>query len=218
MKDKNNIKKIDKIQFGIITIFVLLALSFIFLKWGGTKKIRQNPLVDPKFVSNNTLLDPLNAPILKRSGFEYNCNNCHQHINPSDTPKKLIAGHPDIKMDHGVNKRCYNCHQKNNRELLNDINGNEVLFSESARVCQHCHGPKYRDWLIGVHGRPNGYWDKSMGKETIIVTCIACHDPHSPRFVPIEPAPAPVAENYYWEKNDKTLKGQRLENNNAKKH
>ena len=56
--------------------------------------------------------------------------------------------------------------------------------------CAKCHGPVYRDWENGSHGRINGYWDQSRGTQTRR-RCIECHDPHAPRFAPLTPAPGP---------------------------
>lgn len=57
-------------------------------------------------------------------------------------------------------------------------------------VCAKCHGPVYRDWQNGSHGRINGYWDRSRGPQTRR-RCIECHDPHAPPFAPLAPAPGP---------------------------
>ncbi|VAX36288.1 hypothetical protein MNBD_UNCLBAC01-870 [hydrothermal vent metagenome] len=185
----------------IITgVFIALAVSFIFNLWGSPRKVAEINAVDKKFISNDTVRDPLKKPTIQQAGFTYNCNNCHQHITPSKTQQRRRAAHETIKLEHGINKSCYNCHSQSNREMLFDINGKDVPFSKSELLCQKCHGPKYRDWEIGVHGRPSGYWDKSKGKETVKATCVACHNPHSPKFKAIEPAPAPVSikESFYW--------------------
>lgn len=196
MNEKQSINK-NTYLIWIAVIFTALMIAFIMNLWGDKRVIKQNAKVNPKFISNNTVRDPLKLPQTQQAGFTYNCNNCHRNITPSKIPKKLMAAHREIIMEHGVNNRCLNCHQEKNRERLKDINGNEVLFSQSEKVCQQCHGPKYRDWDIGVHGRPNGYWDKSKGQESVKATCVACHNPHTPKFKPMEPAPAPVKESYY---------------------
>ncbi len=185
----------------IALVFILLAISFMLDVWGHKKRyIKERPAVAAKFVSNETVRDPLESPETQQGRFVYNCNSCHRNITPSNDHRKWTMAHKNVKMDHGINNRCFNCHQENNREMLKDINGDPVPFSKSELVCQHCHGPKYRDWMIGVHGRPNGYWDKSRAGKTVKATCVACHDPHAPRFQPLEPAPAPVPvkENFYW--------------------
>jgi hypothetical protein len=47
-----------------------------------------------------------------------------------------------------------------------------------------------RDWEVGIHGRVNGYWNLELG-EAKRQDCTSCHDPHSPAFQSIEPAPGP---------------------------
>src|SRR5436190_5125 len=53
-----------------------------------------------------------------------------------------------------------------------------------------CHGPTYRDWEIGIHGRKSGYWDKRLGA-AVRQDCTSCHDPHSPAFPSLTPGPGP---------------------------
>lgn len=31
-------------------------------------------------------------------------------------------------------------------------------------MCAKCHGPRYREWQQGAHGRSNGYWDNTRGE------------------------------------------------------
>ncbi len=184
-----------KYYWPIIIVFVLLALSFVLDMWGKPIKIKQNPTVDSKFLSHDTVRDPLvHGAKIEQAGFKYNCNECHAYLQPPETPKKLIGAHQHIVLKHGINDNCFKCHHRTKRESLVDIYGTEVPFKQSAQLCQKCHGPKYRDWKAGVHGRPSGYWDKTKG-ETIKPTCAACHNPHAPKFQPIEPAPAPAGNH-----------------------
>jgi hypothetical protein len=68
--------------------------------------------------------------------------------------------------------------------------GTEIPFDQPQLLCANCHGPVYRDWQHGSHGRSNGYWDASRGPMTRR-KCIECHDPHQPPFPPMKPAPPP---------------------------
>jgi hypothetical protein len=68
--------------------------------------------------------------------------------------------------------------------------GGEIPWDQPQRVCAKCHGPVYRDWQHGSHGRTNGYWDARRGVQTRR-RCIECHDPHQPPFPPLSPAPGP---------------------------
>jgi len=59
---------------------------------------------------------------------------------------------------------------------------------EVLSLCGQCHGEKYRDWRVGVHGKRTGDWN---GKKRYLL-CAHCHNPHTPRFSPIKPLPPPV--------------------------
>jgi hypothetical protein len=96
-------------------------------------------------------------------------------------------------MKHGRNPRnnlCFNCHDSADLSLLRLRDGSTLKITESSQLCAGCHGPTHRDWEAGIHGRLNGYWDRSKG-EVERHDCTACHDPHNPAFAPLSPAPGP---------------------------
>jgi len=101
---------------------------------------------------------------------------------------------------HGRNNNCFNCHNDENLLRLQPRDGRELKFEESTLLCGSCHGPTYRDWEAGMHGRTSGYWERSLGpfkKQD----CVNCHNPHSPKFPGRQPAPPP---NYLREKRGAT--------------
>lgn len=175
--------------------FFLLTLSFIFDIWTEKREIKQNPSVDPKYFTKETVRKPMEFPILKQEGETFRCNDCHQNIEPSKVQKSFFAAHEHIILEHGVNNYCSTCHSPNNREALLDINKNDIPFSRSELACLQCHGPIYNDWVNGVHGRMSESWDKSQ-RTVEKITCVACHDPHSPKFKSMGPSPAPVKHNF----------------------
>jgi formate-dependent nitrite reductase cytochrome c552 subunit len=118
----------------------------------------------------------------------------------------LIAEHQDIVMDHEAAMTCYTCHSRTNRERLVDIYGTEVAFEQSENICRRCHGPRYRDWKLGIHGRLMGYWDTTKGTSTNI-TCVGCHDPHAPQFQRMRPSPPPSRDHYITEGRNTTHAG-----------
>ena len=150
--------------------------------------IQENEVFD---AITETVREPMMQPRLEKIGFSYACNSCHEHMTlPKLDRRELIAEHTHIKLDHGLNTSCRNCHNTDNIETLKDYQGKEIAFARSELLCRTCHGPMYRDWQAGAHGRPTGYWDESKG-ESKKATCVQCHDPHSPKFRAIAPAPAP---------------------------
>lgn len=141
-----------------------------------------------------TDLTPVRQPNLKplyeAAGFTYQCVECHRIIpSPSETLRTLTQ-HTEIQLHHGINTRCFNCHHPENRNAFVDDFGDEIAWSEPQQLCAKCHGPVYRDWQAGSHGRINGYWDQAKGAQRKL-RCIECHDPHAPPFQRMQPAPGP---------------------------
>jgi len=122
--------------------------------------------------------------------YTYRCSDCHQIIPSSEDTDRAPTQHKEIVLEHGINTRCFNCHHPTSRDAFVDDLGNEIPWNEPQLVCAKCHGPVYRDWQHGSHGRTNGYWDTSKGPQTRR-KCIECHDPHQPPFPSMNPAPAP---------------------------
>ena len=127
---------------------------------------------------------------LKAVGFGYNCSECHDLLRAPDEPAEHSFQHKDIVMAHGFSNRCFNCHHREKRDYFVDYDGSAFDSTDTVKLCRKCHGPVYRDWTHRVHGRTNGYWDPAMGEQRV-QPCIACHDPHSPAFAAMPPAPGP---------------------------
>lgn len=133
---------------------------------------------------------PKLRPEIELAGFTYRCSDCHRLFpSPLETTRSLTQ-HRNIVLKHGINTRCFNCHHPTNRDAYVDDWGHEIPADQPQLVCAKCHGPVYRDWLNGAHGRTNGYWDASRGPRERR-KCIECHDPHEPPFPPMTPAPGP---------------------------
>src|SRR5512133_89695 len=139
---------------------------------------------------------------LVRNGWTYNCMECHKllkaqwhyieagplAISSPDQTVGVLNEHKNIRLDHGNNRFCLNCHHPTNRNAFVDYDGAEIAQADVVLLCAKCHGPTYRDWKAGVHGRRNGFWNASMGEQTRL-RCIQCHDPHQPKFRPMQPLP-----------------------------
>jgi hypothetical protein len=123
---------------------------------------------------------------LVRNGWTYNCMECHKLLTAKWTYGRLLNEHKDIRLDHGNNRFCLNCHHPTNRNVFVDYDGAEIAQADVVRLCAKCHGTIYRDWKAGVHGRQNGFWQASLGEKTRL-RCIQCHDPHSPKFKAMQP-------------------------------
>jgi len=123
---------------------------------------------------------------LVRNGWTYNCMECHKLFPPKWHYDRPLNEHKDIRLEHGNNRFCLNCHHPANRNVFVDYDGGEIAQADVVQLCAKCHGTIYRDWQAGVHGRPNGFWNAQLGSKTKL-RCIQCHDPHSPKFKAMKP-------------------------------
>jgi hypothetical protein len=175
-------------------IFLAVAL---WLLWGGPGldlPEGEAQRVDPSLLSTaprrEILQDP---PTIHIDGFDRTCMDCHRLFPPRQEEPARLLQHTHIVLDHGINDRCRNCHFELDRDKLVLRGGKVIGYDAVVELCAKCHGPTYRDWQRGAHGRTNGYWDSRRGK-LVRLTCTQCHDPHLPRVPamdPLAPLPAP---------------------------
>ncbi|HJU82749.1 MAG TPA: cytochrome c3 family protein [Holophagaceae bacterium] len=119
------------------------------------------------------------------------CTSCHdgKTVKLNTQRRALSEMHDDIQLKHGPDSRwCLDCHDPENRDQLRLASGERIDFTSSYLLCGQCHGDKYRDWRVGVHGKRTGSWNGA--KQYYL--CVHCHNPHSPHFKPLKPMPAPV--------------------------
>ncbi len=120
------------------------------------------------------------------------CRACHGP--EKDFPvnfkrREALLVHTNLQLNHGgVRVWCLDCHHPQKRNYLLPLSDGELIeFQESYLLCGKCHGTIFRDWRKGIHGRRTGQWN---GKKKYYL-CVNCHDPHSPKYKPIEPMPPP---------------------------
>lgn len=132
---------------------------------------------------------------LHADGDEYECSTCHDGFAGDSEQAALEGQHSDITFDHGRNVLCLNCHHPKNSDAFLDFGGGEIPGDSSTMLCAKCHGPHFREWEHGVHGRINLYWSDKYGQSKRL-DCIQCHDPHRPRFPQVTPDPPPVLTRF----------------------
>jgi hypothetical protein len=94
-----------------------------------------------------------------------------------------------VVLHHAEEQRgCLDCHNPDDRDALRLASGDTVSFEQSYLLCGQCHGPKLRDWRLGLHGKRTGMWEG----EKKFYLCAHCHNPHEPRYAPMKPAFPPV--------------------------
>jgi hypothetical protein len=201
-----NGKKTTLVLAGVAISFLMLAGVFLRdLSGRSFVPPPPIPLVDLKFVDPAPTRVSI-AENLRKGGdaSDYDCYVCHERNKPLklniDTNGNIIvpSEHKDIVMAHGTHNRnnnCFNCHDENNLDQLQTRDGRHVKLTDlssasTPQLCGSCHGPTLRDWEAGVHGRTSGYWDRKQGDYTRL-SCVSCHNPHSPKFQGREPAPGP---------------------------
>jgi hypothetical protein len=129
----------------------------------------------------------------RRTGFEYRCSECHTDFENPVREGGDGGEHTEIYtiFEHGLNTRCINCHHQEDRNAYVDHDGSPIAADNPTRLCAKCHGPMYRDWEAGIHGRQNGSWQKDSPVRTKLL-CVQCHDPHNPAFKSMAPDPPPI--------------------------
>ncbi|HHI79127.1 MAG TPA: hypothetical protein ENK02_04040 [Planctomycetes bacterium] len=176
-------------------LFLLVAVWF-FLGMKGPKlpetKMR---LINKAAISTapRRKMIAVQPPKIHINGFDRTCNDCHNSFK-SETPKlKGRLQHQEITLEHAINKTCYSCHDKKDRNYLVSLEGKKIEYPAVVQLCAQCHVRVHKDWVKGSHGRSNGYWDSSKGPRKQL-KCTQCHDPHQPRHPamdPLKPLPGP---------------------------
>lgn len=120
------------------------------------------------------------------------CTQCHDETMNNATKRELTDEHVKIKLHHGDSRWCLDCHDFKDRDKLHLSSGEKIPFEESYKLCGQCHGDKYRDWKLGIHGKRTGYWN---GAKRYLL-CVNCHYPHDPNFKAVRPLPPPVRPEF----------------------
>ena len=170
----------------------VLAISAVLLAFAPRYRC---PAVTPTPVPASAIdatpvRQPSPRPLYSVGAFTYACSECHRTHPETRAAGGEFTKHSEIRLAHGINNRCLNCHHPTNREAFVVFGGGEIPWDQPQRLCAECHGPVYRDWQHGAHGRINGYWDTAQGP-LVRLKCIECHDPHHPPFQPLASAPPP---------------------------
>jgi len=154
--------------------------------------LTERVVVDRSEVLPTTLRTPITGEptILLQGSIAKGCMDCHVLWDSRDRQSTVLVQHKNVMLDHGENDNCMNCHDTDQRDKL-ILRGEQLIdFADSSQLCAQCHGPTWRDWQRGTHGRTNGYWDPTRGTQTRQM-CVACHDPHHPAFPKLKLFPAP---------------------------
>jgi hypothetical protein len=103
--------------------------------------------------------------------------------------RRELTYHQNIQLKNHAEKQrwCLDCHNPDDRDKLRLASGKLISFEESYLLCGQCHGPVFKDWRTGVHGKRTGYWNG----DKLYRLCAHCHNPHNPKFRSVKPLPPP---------------------------
>ena len=132
---------------------------------------------------------------LHRDGDAYECTTCHDGFPGGQEEAALKDEHKDVDFNHGLNLFCLNCHNPKNSMAYVNHDGSEIPADQPTRLCAKCHGPLYREWQLGIHGRVSAAWSPKYGQQ-VVLECIQCHNPHRPKFQLMAPEPPPVLTRF----------------------
>ena len=175
----------------VVGVFAALSLWFAFGSSALQVDIPEKAEVDKaRLTSTPRRQMQSNPPVSVINSFPRDCMDCHKLFKSNDTPKLRLTQHLNVKLEHGQNTLCLGCHDLNDRNKLSSWDGEIIDFDKSEQLCSKCHGPTFRDWEVGVHGRATGSWQIDSPKRRTL-SCVECHDPHHPAYTPIAPMPGP---------------------------
>ena len=177
----------------IVTLTVLFSLAAWFLSEPSPSfPPAVTPVrVDLELIQPVALRVPMSAPPSTLiEGTRLRCSECHALFKSEHQTDPDLRQHQNLGLDHGMNERCFNCHSEEDRNMLVLHGEEQISFDQVELLCAKCHGPTYRDWQAGMHGKTLGSWDRESPDFRRLV-CTECHDPHAPAFDPIAPLPGP---------------------------
>ena len=127
-------------------------------------------------------------PLPPPSEDDWPCMDCHEDEKPR-LRRRTLDEHESLELRHGTSRGwCFDCHDPEDRDKLRLADGSVLALEDSHILCGQCHGDKFRDWQLGIHGKRTGRWDGPKRYQM----CVHCHDPHEPRFQALEPMPGPT--------------------------
>lgn len=144
----------------------------------GTSLSSEKYIEDLKTLEVNEDGQTFLIPVRKEKIQSYACSECH--TKPLKENLGAKKAHWNIKLDHAeeATMNCRTCHDGHNMDNLNSLTGKTIDFDQSYKLCSQCHQKQKKDWSGGAHGKRIGGW----APPRVSMTCVSCHNPHSPGF------------------------------------
>ncbi len=182
-----------------IPLCIILFISFIISGQKVSNPIKNIPKLKAKWYNPELPRENL----MKHAVIVGNCWVCHAMWASipqlSHFPVQFV--HPEVKLNHGKNNRCFNCHLESDRNNYVNNDGSKIMYFNVELLCARCHGLVYKRWKNGMHGSLRGKWIVKGRFDRTNFKCTFCHDPHSPKYKFRNFDPAPV-----WDKKFIRLK------------
>jgi len=175
--------------------------------------------IQGRTVRGETILDAPPFQVLQRTDVleMYPCADCHEGEPVNHKERQLKDEHEAIVLEHGSGRFwCLTCHGSPNKSTLTSLKGAPIDFNQAYILCGQCHFQRQKDWYFGGHGKRVGAIAEGVARipeevpvaaadlkveerdeigtwegERALLSCPACHDPHSPSIKPFKPAPPP---------------------------
>jgi hypothetical protein len=111
------------------------------------------------------------------------CTDCHEKLKPFTKPfrgKDLgEMTHENLTFQHMEEIReCTFCHSIIDPDRLHLLNGERITFEQVPDLCGQCHGIRFNEWNMGLHGEESGTWNGPRSS----LSCTECHRPRFPRW------------------------------------
>ncbi len=116
------------------------------------------------------------------------CLDCHDGM--TNTERRTLEDMHDEKvLKHGDGRIwCHDCHNADNGNMLLSTDERPVTWEKSDELCGKCHARIQEDFVLGIHTKWLGGWDKPK----VSYQCVGCHNPHDPKFAQIKAEPVPL--------------------------
>jgi len=181
----------------IITVPICLLLVIFFLVAGFRSPEKQviAEVLKPEWYTPVTA----RGEDLKNKSMVGSCFLCHAYWVGIPDPEVVRPqfAHGIIKLSHGSNDRCFNCHHILDRNKYTANDGSGIMHVNVEQLCARCHGLIYNDWQSGTHGVRRGQWLSKSAFDRTNPKCTECHDPHSPVFQFKKYTPPPVWPEHF---------------------
>ncbi len=111
----------------------------------------------------------------------FKCTECHSKpLNELKGKQHGQKAHWNLSINHANSNtmNCITCHNGINMDELKSLTGNKIDFNNSYNLCAQCHTKQFDDWKGGAHGKRINSWAPPRAS----LSCVNCHNPHSPSF------------------------------------